>query len=429
MTGMERPADALESLARKLENIQAITDEVFAHMGVEEFLDTLLARVREILDADTAVVLLLDRRGRFLEATAAKGIEEEVTQGVYVPVGQGFAGRVAAERRPVYIPDVPHANIFNPLLVQRGLHSLLGVPLVGGGRLVGVMHVGTLAPRRFTADETEFLQLAAARVALAVQSLMTRSERAGALELQRSLLPPGLPEIAGLEMAARYRPGKESVGGDWYDVFPLPSGEIGIVMGDVAGHGLGAAVVMGRMRSALRSYALETTDPAEVLGKLNRKMMHFEPDATATVLYAVWDPGLNRVRLSSAGHPPPVRALPGREAEAVDMKFDLLIGLDEATSRHTTLVELPPGALLCFYTDGLIERRDDSVDGGVARLCGVVQAGPPEQVGAAVMAALIGREPAQDDVALLLMRRTPDAPEAPDAADAAGAPETAETFP
>jgi serine phosphatase RsbU (regulator of sigma subunit) len=412
MTGMERPADALESLARKLENIQAITDEAFAHMGVEEFLDTLLDRVRDILGVDTAAVLLLDRRARLLEAAAAKGLEEEVTQGVRVPVGQGFAGRVAAERIPVYIPDVPHANVYNPLLVQRGLHSLLGVPLIGGGRLVGVMHVGTLAPRRFTADETEFLQLAAARVALAVQSLTSRAERAGALELQRSLIPSGLPEIPGLELAARYRPGKESVGGDWYDVFDLPSGEIGIVMGDVAGHGLGAAVVMGRMRSALRSYALETTDPAEALGKLNRKMMHFEPDATATVLYAVCDPALDRVRLSSAGHPPPVLALPGRPAEAVDMKFDLLIGLDETTARHTTVVELPPGALLCFYTDGLIERRDDSVDSGIARLCGAVRAGPPEQVGAAVMAALIGRERAEDDVALLLMRRTPDGPAA-----------------
>ncbi|MBD2892878.1 hypothetical protein amrb99_17980 [Actinomadura sp. RB99] len=409
MTEMERPADALASLARKLENIQAITDEAFAHMGVEEFLDTLLARVREILDVDTAVVLLLDRGERFLEATVAKGIEEEVTQGVHVPVGEGFAGRVAAERRPVYIADVPTATIFNPLLVQRGLTSLLGVPLIGGGKLVGVMHVGTLAPRLFTADETEFLQLAAARIALTVQSLMSRSERAGAMELQRSLIPSGLPEIPGIEMAARYRPGRESVGGDWYDVFELPSGELGIVMGDVAGHGLPSAVVMGRMRSALRSYALESTDPAEVLGKLNRKMMHFEPDATATVLYAVCDPSLERVRVSSAGHPPPVLALPGRPAEAVDMKFDLLIGLGD-TPRTTKVVELPPGALMCFYTDGLVERRDDSVDNGVARLCRAVQAGPPERVAAAVMSALIGREPAEDDVALLLVHRTRNAP-------------------
>jgi GAF domain-containing protein len=192
-----------DSAAQKLENIRAITDEGFASMDVDEFLGALLERVREILDVDTAVVLLLDRGKRYLVATAAKGIEEEVAQAVRVPVGQGFAGRVAAERRPVFVPDVPQAGVFNPLLVQRGLRSLLGVPLVVGGALVGVMHVGTLTRRTFTADETELLQLAAARAAMAVQSMLSRAERAGALELQRSLVPAALPEIPGADMAAR----------------------------------------------------------------------------------------------------------------------------------------------------------------------------------------------------------------------------------
>ncbi|NVI87624.1 SpoIIE family protein phosphatase [Actinomadura sp. BRA 177] len=376
-------------------------------MDVDEFLDTLLERVREILDVDTAVVLLLDRQRRFLVAAAAKGIEEEVTQAAHVPVGQGFAGRVAAERRPVYIPDVPSAGVFNPLLVQRGLRSLLGVPLTGGGALIGVLHVGTLTARRFTADDTEFLRLAASRAAMAVQSLQSRAERAGAMELQRSLVPAVLPGIPGAELSARYRPGKADVGGDWYDVFTLPSGEVGIVMGDVAGHGIAAAVVMGRMRSTLRAYALETDDPAEVLRRLDRKMQHFEPDATATVVYAVCEPGLARLRLSSAGHLPPVIAVPGEPACTVDAKPDVLIGMGDEVPRRTVTVELPPGAVLCFYTDGLVERRDSSLNTGIDRLCDVVYAGPPEDVGAAVMAALIGRERAADDVAILVVRRVP----------------------
>ncbi|HEX6473229.1 MAG TPA: GAF domain-containing SpoIIE family protein phosphatase [Streptosporangiaceae bacterium] len=404
---MEESAGTVGDLARRLENIQAITDEAFAHMDIEEFLEVLLERVRQILDADTAVVLLLDRPGRYLHATVAKGIEEEVVQGVRVPVGQGFAGRVAVERQPVYIEDVPHANVFNPLLVQRGLRSLLGVPLVAGGTLVGVLHVGSLVPRRFTPEETEFLQLAAGRAAMAVQSLLSRAERAGALELQRSLGPSTLPAIPGVELAARYRPGKSAVGGDWYDVFTLPSGEVGVVMGDVAGHGLGAAAVMGRMRSALRAYALETSDPAEVLRKLNRKIQHFEPDATATALYAVGDPGMSRIHLSSAGHWPPVIALPGRPARPVDIQPDVLIGVGDDNPGRATCVVLPPGGLLCFYTDGLVERRDSSVRSGIARLCDAVYAGPPESVSARVMADLIGREPPEDDVALLLLRRTP----------------------
>ncbi|TDD90189.1 GAF domain-containing protein [Actinomadura darangshiensis] len=375
-------------------------------MDVDEFLNSMLERVSEVLAVDTAVVLLLDKPGRLLVATAARGIEEEVSQAAHVPLGRGFAGRVAAERRPIHIPDVPSADLFNPLLVRKGLRSLLGVPLIGGGTLVGVMHIGTLDPRRFTADEEEFLQIAAAQTALAVQSLLSHAERAGALELQRSLIPSTLPDIPGVEMAARYRPGQAIVGGDWYDVFTLPSGHIGIVMGDVAGHGFPAAVIMGRMRSALRAYALETADPAEVLHRLNRKMMHFEPDATATVLYAVCDPRLDRVRVSSAGHPPPVLALPDSPARALDLDFDVLIGLDEVIPRRTTTVALPPGALLCFYTDGLIERRDNSLLDGIDRLCEAAYAGPPEDVTAAVMADLIGKEPAQDDVAVLLMRRT-----------------------
>ncbi|WP_067832323.1 PP2C family protein-serine/threonine phosphatase [Actinomadura kijaniata] len=397
---------ALAGIARRLENIQAITDEALAHMDVEEFLDALLDRVRQVLDVDTAVVLLLDRQGRFLEATAARGIEEEVIQAAHVPVGKGFAGRVAAERRPVYVEDVASAGVFNPLLVQRGLRSLLGVPLVAGGTLVGVLHVGTLTTRRFTRDETELLQLAAARVALTVHALLTRDERAGARELQRSLVPSAPPAVPGAELAARYRPGAANVGGDWYDVFPLPSGETGVVIGDVAGHGLSAAVVMGRMRSALRAYALESDDPAEVLGKLSRKMQHFEPDAMATVLYAVCAPDLSEVRVSSAGHYAPVLAVPGSAARPLDLKTDVLIGLGEDVPRHTTVFPLPPDALLCFYTDGLVERRGSNIMDGIARLCEAVYAGPPEEVGAAVMSALIGRQSAEDDVAVLLLRRT-----------------------
>ncbi|MFD0904990.1 GAF domain-containing protein [Actinomadura sediminis] len=217
---MTDPAGTFPDVARSLQNARALHDETFTHMDVDEVLDALLDRVRAILRVDTAVVLLTDRQNRSLVATAARGIEEEVSQAVHVPVGAGFAGRVAAERRPVYIEDVADANIFNPLLVKRGLRSLLGVPLIADGTLVGVLHVGTTVPRRFTTDETQFLELAAARAALAVRYQLTRAERAGALELQRSLVPAALPELPGLEMAARYRPGKASVGGDWYDVFP-----------------------------------------------------------------------------------------------------------------------------------------------------------------------------------------------------------------
>jgi serine phosphatase RsbU (regulator of sigma subunit) len=391
----------------RLQQIQAITDTALAHLDDEDLLGAVLERIREILQVDTAVVLLLDASGQRLVATAARGIEEEVHQSVQVGVGRGFAGRIAAERRPVIIENVDSANVVNPLLVQRGIRSLLGAPLLVGGDLLGVLHVGTLTPRRFTAEDTEVLQLAADRAALAAHSLRVSSERAAARELQRSLVPSALPAIADVEMAARYSPGTAIVGGDWYDVFPLPSGELGVVMGDVAGQGMPAAVIMGRMRSALRAYALESEDPAEVLDKLDRKMQHFELGSMATVLYAVCQPELKWARIASAGHWPPVLATPGGGAALLDLAPGILIGVDPDPRRQTTRVEIPPGAVLCFYTDGLVERRDSMIDANLARLCEAIVPGPPDTVCATVMAALIGREPVRDDVALLTLRRTP----------------------
>ena len=405
MVSSAEPADAAEI---KLAQIRAITDAALAHMSAGVVLEELLGRVREILDVDTAVVLLLDQSGRQLIATAADGIEEEVHQGARVPVGEGFAGRVAERREAMIIEDAAQAEVADPLLVHRGLRTLLGVPLVAGGRLIGVLHVGTLRSHRFTDDDVEFLRMAADRIALTARTLMTESERTAALELQRSLVPSALPDIEGVEMAARYSPGRAWVGGDWYDVFTLPTGELGVVMGDVAGHGLKAAVIMGRMRSALRSYALESSDPAVVLHKLDRKMQHFEPGAMATIVYAVFDPGMERVRLSSAGHMPPVFARPGERTVSLEsrMRPDLVIGADDTVPRHTATLEIPPGGLLCLYTDGLVERRKSSIDVGIKVLCQSVRAERPEAVCAAAMEALIGREPLQDDVALLVLRRS-----------------------
>src|SRR5690242_9309192 len=142
---------------------------------------------------------------------------------------------------------------------------------------------------------------------------------------QRSLAQPCVPEYA-----RRDRRGTVAAGGgesrDWYDVFTLSSGQLGVVMGDVAGSGLAAAVIMGRMRSALRAYALETTDPADVIGRLDRKMQHFEPGAMATVSYAVIEPALDQMHVCLAGHSPPVMARPGQPAELARTAKGLLIG-------------------------------------------------------------------------------------------------------
>src|SRR5215469_1834871 len=389
----------------QLRDIQAITDEALSRLDAETMLTELLERTKAVLDADTAAVLLIDHASQELIATAASGIEEEVRQGSRVPFGAGFAGHVAAQRKPVILDQVDSSTVVNPLLIARGIRTLMGVPMIVGGRLVGVMHVGSLSGRRFAEGDVRLLQLAADRAAAAVSSMLAGADRIAATALQRSLFPAALPDVSGAEMAARFIAAHDTMAGDWYDVFFLPSGELSMVVGDVAGSGLPAAVVMGRMRSALRAYALETSDPAEVLARLDRKMQHFEPGALATVLYAVLDPSLRTARISAAGHLPPVLAVPGHSGELVAVHSDLLIGADAATPRQAVTVAIPPGGLLCMCTDGLIERRDVPLDEGLERLCKAVQAGPAEAACAAIMSALVGNEEMRDDIAVLVFHR------------------------
>jgi signal transduction histidine kinase len=152
----------------RLERVQAVTDAALSQLGLDDLLSVLLPRIREILSADTCAVLLVDDEGRELVARAAVGIEEEVERGVRIPIGGGFAGRVAAERRPVVLDVVDEAHVLNPILLEKGIRSLLGVPLVLRDDVLGVLHVGTLTPRAFRAHDIELLQLVAERVALAI---------------------------------------------------------------------------------------------------------------------------------------------------------------------------------------------------------------------------------------------------------------------
>ena len=172
--------------AEQLERLQAVTDVALSHLDLDALLGELLVRVREILEADTCAVLMLDPETDELVARAAIGIEEEVEAGVRIPVGGGFAGRVAATRQPVFLPDVDHADVLNPILHEKGIKSLLGVPLLRGESVIGVLHVGSLTYRTFTDEDTQLLQLAADRVARAIEHARAfGSERSARARLER----------------------------------------------------------------------------------------------------------------------------------------------------------------------------------------------------------------------------------------------------
>ncbi len=191
--------------------------------------------------------------------------------------------------------------------------------------------------------------------------------------LQRSLLPSVL-EIKGLLTAAEYLPAARhhNVGGDWYDVFEPAPGQVAWVIGDVAGHGFGEAVVMAQLRNALRAYALDTIDPAEILSRLDRFLAAYLPnDTTATACVLILDRLTGRVRYSVAGHPPPL-LVTERAGEYLTHWLDnargLPLGVRETDPRPVAELELKPGDTLVLYTDGLIEKPDDDIDAGMERL-------------------------------------------------------------
>jgi len=187
--------DAERAVRVRVEHVQAIVDAGLAHLELDALLGELLERIRTILSVDTVAVLLVDPDRRELVARAAIGLEEAVEQGVRIPLGKGFAGRIAAEGRPIGLPDVDHADVLNPLFRIKGVKSLLGVPLAVHDHITGVLHVGTLTPRLFTRDETELLQLVAERLAVAIEKARVHDEMIALDELKLSFVAVASHEL------------------------------------------------------------------------------------------------------------------------------------------------------------------------------------------------------------------------------------------
>jgi hypothetical protein len=401
-----RPYD--ESVEERLANLEALTDSTLTQLDLDDLLVELLVRVREILDGDTAAVLIIDDQSEALVARAACGIEEEVRQGVRIPVGRGFAGRIAATKAAVRLDRVDETTVSNPILWEKGIRAMLGVPLLSGDAVLGVLHVGRLERRPFTEQDIGLLQVVADRIAGAIQTSQLASERSATRLLERSLLPSRLPTCDGLEFAARYAAAEtHTVGGDWYDLFTLPSGQLWIVVGDVAGHGLRAAVVMGRIRSALRAFTLIDAPPHRVLDLVDTKVSHFEMGTMATIACAVINPPYDMMTVAVAGHPPPAMMAPGQAASLIDVVRSPPVGLQISKARRSSTVALTPGAVVAFYTDGLIERRGESLDVGFDRLLDAISPGPADTIAGTIMRRVIGRTVPSDDVALVVVRREP----------------------
>ncbi len=319
--------------------------------------------------------------------------------------GPGPVATAFRTREPVLVSEVPAAP-GEPARVL-GLQSMLVVPLLAAEEPIGVLAFGySQSGRRYGRDDLGLAREIAGRVAPAVEDAMHfERELATAEALQRSLLPDQMPELQDADLATRYVPGGVGlkVGGDWYDAVPLRDGRVMLAIGDVVGHGVRAAASMGKLRNVLQYSALDGLAPAEVLQRLNAYFCALVDADMATLLVAEYDPARQRIRYSNAGHPPAMLRLPDGSIEALDGGRSMPLCATDQARYHEAERDLPAGSTLVLYTDGLVERRGESLDAGLSRLAEALAAGPTgvEDVADTLLRDFLGDDAPADDVALL----------------------------
>lgn len=322
--------------------------------------------------------------------------------------GPGAVATAFRTREPVLMRDVPD-DAGEPAHLL-ALRSLVVVPLMAQTEPIGVLMFGySTSERRYTREDLSLAREIAGRVAPAVEDAMQfERELATAEALQRSLLPDQLPVLQDADLATRYVPGGVGlkVGGDWYDAVPLRDGRVMLVIGDVVGHGVRAAASMGKLRNVLQYSALDGLEPAQVLTRLNAYFCALSDADMATLIVAEYDPAGQRIVYASAGHPPAMLRLPDGTVEALDLGRSMPLCASDQAQYQQAERDLPAGSTLVLYTDGLIERRGESLDVGLGRLAEQLRAAPAavEDVADALLHDFLADDAPADDVALLCVR-------------------------
>ncbi|MDP9300865.1 MAG: GAF domain-containing protein [Actinomycetota bacterium] len=404
------------------ERLQALAASLAVVATAKEVLTILVEDGSAIVGAASAWAAVLDRGAQELHAVAWRGYDSELIdpfQTLSLDL-QLPATDAVRERREIWFDslegfDRAYTGFDRPSEEHGGGFGCL--PMFDTARRpIGVVSL-QLAPRG-TIGERERSALRAI-VALGAQALeraqLYELEHAVAATLQKSLLPGSLPADPRVSIATRYRPGTEEldVGGDWYDVIRIGDDRIGVAIGDVVGHGLEAASAMGQLRSALRGLALTGHGPGSVIEGLDRFAQTSGPATMATVAYAELDLTTNELRYGCAGHPPPVIQIAGEIRFLERGRTTPLAALPDPIRCDEETEAFPPGSVLVLYSDGLIERRGEQLDMGMARLRDVLRDAPsghPEALADLLLAELIGEVPQDDDVAVLCLRAAPDAP-------------------
>jgi serine phosphatase RsbU (regulator of sigma subunit) len=429
--------------SRRLAALAGVAVELSTAQTVQEITGLVIERGLAALGADGGAVAVL-AEGDVLDLTITESLgAQTVTTYAKLPLHGPLPACVAtASGDRVLLPDRAASLAFSPqmteVMADTGCQAFASLPLHVGGRILGSLTVAWTGTHTFPAREVEILDAFAAHCAHGIERITARQvERAAAAAttrlaetLQMSLLTdPAQPDH--LQTAVRYRPAAHDakVGGDWYDAFLTAKGELSLVIGDVAGHDRDAVAAMGQLRNLLRgiSYTLDKP-PAPILTALDTAIGHFAVDTLATAIVAqveqtVLDKvrGRRRFRWSNAGHPPPLLLHPEGTAELLHTTPELLLGVRTGRPRTDHVTDLPVGCTLLLYTDGLVERRGETVDDGLDRLVSAAEALSGYDL-EEFCDALIDRmsddggTAANDDIALLALRaHDPDQPRPPEA--------------
>ena len=407
-----------DRVAAREHHLQMITAALAGAATVDEVASVLAAGMDDTMGAGgVAVYVARPDDALHLHLAHTLGYPPEVADAfarihldAHLPVADA-----ARTRAPVWLGDDPAWRGRYPHMAvpeaADATHAVAALPLHIGEQVVGVLALSFPTARGFPPEERAFALTLAGQAAQALDRAINADARRRIADiLQRGLLPPGLPDVPRLALAAHYLPAGRhaAAGGDWYDVTVLDDDHVAIAVGDVVGHGARAAAVMAQLRSALAAYLLESRSPAHALTWLSRFARGLDAAPASTAICLVLHTGTGQLRWARAGHPPPLVLDPGGEARFLDDAHGAVLGLADHPPIVEGHAELAPGATIVLYTDGLIERRGEVLDDGLDRLLNACRDDLPPDLLLSVLLehALDGSQPG-DDVAVIAARLLP----------------------
>lgn len=424
-------------VSRRLAALAEVSLELSDARTVEELTGVVVRRGVAVLGGDGGAVAAVRDDGLRMLVSEGLGVAARDKYAEIPLDGTLPSATVTRTARSVLLPTRRSCEAFSPAMADvvrdTGCVAWAVLPLVARGRVLGSISIGWREEHPFSTSEIEVLDALAAQCAQGLDRIQVREAERRSAEavrrmsetLQRSLLTEP-PQPDHLQIAVRYRPAAQEaqVGGDWYDAFMSPDGSTNLVIGDVAGHDRIAAAAMGQVRNLLRGVAYTLGEPpAAVLSALDRALRDLAVGSLATAVLGRVEQeagmvplGLRRFRWSNAGHPPPLLLRADGTAELLRRPADLLLGLDPGTSRADHDVVLEPGDTVLLFSDGLVERREYSIEEGLDRLVRAAEELGEEDLESLLDALLQQAGDRDDDVAMLALRtHRQDAPRPPEA--------------